>query len=118
MENPQIDFSIDKNNLYREESMTDIKVGAIRSLTPIKSDGTNDDSREAIYIGNTQLMSPQGPVPVQARLKATTLDEAIDIFPEAMKQAMEQMIEEAKKMQAEQTRAQQQEDSRIIMPGR
>ena len=94
MENSQIDFNIDKNNLYREESLTDLKIGAIRSLTPVKSDGTSDDSRETIYIGNTQLMSPQGPVPIQARLKAATLDEAIDVFPETMKQAMEQMIEE------------------------
>lgn len=117
MDNPQIDFSIDKNNLYREESLTDLKVGAIRSLTPIKSDGTSDEGRETIFIGNTQLMSPQGPVPIQARLTGKTLDEAIENFPEAMKQAMEQMIEEAKKMQAEQQRAQAQEESRIIMPG-
>ena len=117
MDNPQIDFSIDKNNLYREESLTDLKVGAIRSLTPIKSDGTSDEARDTIFIGNTQLMSPQGPVPIQARLTAKTLDEAIEIFPEAMKQAMEQMIEEAKKMQEEQQRAQAQEESRIIMPG-
>jgi hypothetical protein len=115
---PRIDFNIDKNNLYREESVTDLKVGAIRSLLPIKADGTRDETRQTIYIGNTQLMSPQGAVPIQAQLEAATLEEAIDNFPEAMKQAMEQMIEEIQEMQAERNRSMQQKESRIIMPGR
>ena len=28
----KIDFTVDKNNLYREESITDIKVASIRRL--------------------------------------------------------------------------------------
>ena len=40
----------------------------------------------------------------------------MDKFPEAMKQALEEVIENAKKMQAEQNRAQQKDDSRIILP--
>ena len=40
-----INFSIDKNNLYREESLTDLKVGSIRRLIPLKSDGNADDRR-------------------------------------------------------------------------
>jgi len=117
MTNEQIDFAIDKNNLYRDESITDLKVGAIRCLTPIKTDGTVDESRERLFFGHTQLMSPQGPVPIQARIQAATLEEAMEKFPGAMRQAMEEMVEEARKMHAEQGR-QQQEDSRIVMPGR
>lgn len=115
-QNPQIDFTVNPNNLYREESVTDLKVASIRSLTPIKLDGTRDESREVIYVGHTQLMSPQGPVPLQAPLNATTLEDAMNKFPEAMKQALEEVIENAKKMQAEQDRTQQQDDSRIILP--
>ncbi|MDY6990880.1 MAG: cytoplasmic protein [Thermodesulfobacteriota bacterium] len=117
MANEQIDFVIDKNNLYRDESITDLKVGAIRCLIPIKTDGTDDESRERLFVGHTQLMSPQGAVPVQASIQAATLEEAMEKFPGAMRQAMEEMIEQAKKMHAEQGR-QQQGDSRIIMPGR
>ena len=40
----KIDFSIDKNNLHREEAITDLKVGSIRRLIPIKPDGTEDES--------------------------------------------------------------------------
>ena len=117
MMNEQINFAIDKNNLYRDESVTDFKVGTIRYLTPIKIDGTDDDSRETLFFGHTQLMSPQGPVPIQARIQAATLEEAMEKFPGTMRQAMEEMIEKARKMHAQQSR-QQQEDSRIITPGR
>jgi len=115
-QNPQIDFTVNPSNLYREESITDLRVASIRSLTPIKADGTRDESREVIFVGHTQLMSPQGPVPLQAPLKATTLEDAMDKFPEAMEQALAEVIENAKKMQAEQDRAQQKDDSRIILP--
>jgi len=117
MANEQIDFVIDKNNLYRDESITDLKVGAIRCLIPIKTDGTNDESRERLFVGHTQLMSPQGTVPVQASIEAATLEEAMEKFPGAMRKAMEEMVEQARKMHAEQGR-QQPGDSRIITPGR
>ena len=117
MTDEQIDFAIDKNNLYREEGITDLKVGTIRCLIPIKTDGTDDESRERLFVGHTQLMSPQGTVPIQASIQAATLEEAMEKFPGAMRQAMEEMIEQARKTHAEQGR-QQQEDSRIIMPGR
>lgn len=118
MTDNQIDFTVEKNNLYREENIIDLKAASIRSLTPIKPDGTIDESREMIFVGNTQLMSPQGPVPLHAPLKASTLEEAMDIFPAAMQQAMAEMIENVKKMQQEQEQAKQEEGSRIIMPGR
>jgi len=115
-QNPRIDFTVKQDNLYREESITDLKVASIRSLTPIKPDGTRDESREVIFVGHTQLMSPQGPVPLQAPLKATSLEDAMDKFPKAMEQALAEVIENAKRMQAEQNRAQQRDESRIILP--
>jgi len=117
--NQQLDFAINIDNLYREESITDLKVGSIRCFTPIKADGTKDESRETMFVGHTQLMSPQGTVPLQAPIQAAQLEEAMKKFPEAMQQAMEEMMERARKMQAEQSRSpQQQDDSRIILPGR
>ena len=117
MTNNQLDFTVEKNNLYREENIIDLKSASIRCLTPIKPDGTVDEGREKIFVGHTQLMSPQGPVPLHAPLKASTLEEAMENFPEAMHHAMAEMIENVKKMQQEQEKLKQKEDSRIIVPG-
>ncbi len=111
----QIDFTPDTSNLYREESITDLKVASIRRLVPIKVDGTADPGRTEVFLAHTQLMSPEGPVPLQATLKATTLDEAFAEFPDAMKAELNQVIAKFQKMRQQQD---QKEDSRIIVPGR
>ncbi len=116
--NDQIDFTVARDNLYREEAITDLKAASIRCLTPVKSDGTIDDSREKFFVGHTQLMSPQGMVPIQAKLEASTLEKAMDIFPTAMQKAMDEMIENVKRMQQEQGQMRKDNDSRIIVPGR
>ncbi|MBW1773681.1 MAG: cytoplasmic protein [Deltaproteobacteria bacterium] len=116
-----IEFIIDKENLYREESFTDLKVGSIRRLVPVKPDGTDDPGRTPIFVGNTQLMSPDGPMPIQSKLSANTIEEAMDVFPEAMKQALGELVDRIQKMrqqQQQQQQGQQNDDSRIIMPGR
>jgi len=114
-EGQNIDFTVKKDNLYREDSITDLNVASIRRLTPVKPDGTEDTSRTTIFVGHTQLMSPQGPVPIQAHLEANNIEEAIDEFPEAMKKSLAEMVEKIKKIQEQQN---QKDDSRIIVPGR
>lgn len=103
------DVKMDMANLYREEAYTDLKTGGIRKLVPVKPDGTEDTSREAIYSGHTQLMSPHGPLPLQGGIEAKTLAEAVAKFPQAMEDAMNKMIEEAQQYQREQA-------SRIVTP--
>lgn len=105
------DFKIDTTSLYREESYTDLKVASIRKMVPVKPDGSDDDTREAHFFASTQLMSPQGPLPIQAPLKSKTLEAAIEEFPEVIKFAIERTIDEIRKMQ-------QKEESRIVVPGR
>ncbi|MEW6358872.1 MAG: cytoplasmic protein [Planctomycetota bacterium] len=112
-----MDFTVDGNNLYREETITDLNVASIRRLIPIKPDGTEDNSREAMFFGHTQLMSPQGPLPIHAHLEAKTLQEAMDAFPAAMEQALAEVIARIREMQ-EQQRRERQGGSGIIMPGR
>lgn len=112
-----INFTIDKTTLYREESVTDLKIGSIRRLIPVKADGTDDNTRNEVFIGHTQLMSPEGPLPIQSELSAKTLEEAIDVFPAAMKQALMEMVEKIQQMQR-QEQLKPQGDSRIIVPGR
>ena len=113
----QIDFTVDQNNLYREESFTDLKVASIRRLVPVNIDGSDDTSRVPIYIGHTQLMSQEGPLPIQAKLSATTMAEALTEFPPAMEKALAEMVEKIKQMQTQQQQ-QQRDQSRIIVPGR
>jgi hypothetical protein len=96
------DVKMDTANLYREESYTDLKTGGIRKLVPIQLDGSEDSSRDAVFTGHTQLMSPHGPLPLQGAIEAKTLAEAVEKFPQAMEEAMNKMIEEAQQYQREQ----------------
>jgi hypothetical protein len=115
--NQQIEFKVDRDNLYREEGLTDMKTASIRRLVPIKADGSPDTSRTEIFVGSTQLMTPEGPLPIQARLMANNLSEAFDEFPSAMQQALNEVIDELQKMQ-QQRKNQKRDSSRIIVPGR
>ncbi len=111
-----IDFTVDQKNLYREESFTDLKVATIRRLIPVNTDGTDDNSRTPIFLGHTQLMSPEGPVPLQARLVANSLEEAMGEFPKTMENALAQVVENLKELQKRE--AAEKDESRIIVPGR
>jgi hypothetical protein len=104
-----IDFSVDRQNLYREETFTDLKVASIRRLTPVTSDGSVDKTRKTVFVGETNLMTAAGPLPVQAMIPAKQLQQAIKRFPEAMQAAVEKLADDVQKMQ-------QKEDSRIIAP--
>ena len=120
-ENNSIDFTVDRSNLYKEESFTDLKVGNIRRLIPVKPDGTEDKTRRAIFVGQTNLMTPNGPLPIQGVIKAKELQQAVKRFPEAMEEAVERIMEEAQKMKDQQGSkilTKPEEDSRIIIPGR
>ena len=114
----QIDFTVDLNNLYREESITDLKVASIRQMLPIKPDGSDDPSRTPIFVGSTQLMTPEGPLPIQAKLMANNINEAFAEFPGAMQVALSDMIDKIQKMQEQERQQARQNDSRIIVPGR
>jgi hypothetical protein len=104
------EITFDADNLYREEVFTDLKVGSLKQLTPMTVDGERDLSRPVIFMGETQLMSQLGPLPVQVRIDADSLADAIKAYPEAIKAAVEAMIEEVKELQRK-------EMSRIVVPG-
>ena len=103
------DIRIDTASLYLEESFTDLKVGSIRRLVPVKTDGSPDPTRPVRFIGQTQLMSQLGPLPVQCAIEAATLAEAIERFPQAIKVAVDELVAEAREMQ-------RREMSRIVAP--
>ena len=113
----QIDFTVDQNNLYREDSLTDLKVATIRRLVPVKQDGSEDPSRTSIFMGHTQVMTPEGPLPLQARLAANNMTEAFDAFPDAMQQALSEVVQHLQEMRRKE-QEKKMDDSRIIVPGR
>ena len=86
------EIAVDRDNLYREEVYTDLKVATIRCLIPITSEGTPDMSRPTLYSAQTTLMSQAGPVPVQCPLEASSLEGAIAEFPEAINKAVERPV--------------------------
>ncbi len=112
-----LDFKVDKNNLYREESVTDLKIANIQRLIPIHLDGSEDSSRETIFLGRTQLNSPQGPIPIQAKLSAKTLEQAMDMFPKAMEAETQKVVESFRQMQQQQEQQKKAKQSNIIVPG-
>ena len=115
---PEIDFSVDRQNLYLEEMFTDLKVASIRRLTPVKPDGNADKTRKTLFVGQTHLVSPNGPIPIQNVIQAKDLQQAVKRFPEAMLAAVDRLVEEAKKMKDEENSRIIKDEPRIIVPGR
>jgi hypothetical protein len=112
------EFKIDRSNLFIEESFTDLKIGTIKRLTPVKTDGSEDKGRKTVFVGHTSIMTPNGPLPIQNVIGAKELSQAIKKFPEAMQEAMDRLIEEVKKYQEQEQSQIQKPDSNIIIPGR
>ena len=106
----KINVEVDKDNLYLEESFTDLKAGSIRRLTPVMADGSEDKSRKTLFMAHTQLMTQMGLLPIQCELEAETIKEAAEKFPAAVNEAVENLIEKANEMRRN-------EASRIIVPG-
>lgn len=107
--NESLDLRFDENNMFREEVYTDLKVGTVRSLTPVNADGSEDHSRTAMFVGTFHIMTPAGTLPVEDRLPANNLKEAIAVYPETMAVAAQKLFAELEKLEKE-------KDSRIIVP--
>jgi hypothetical protein len=72
-----------RQDLYREDVYSDRKVGTIRVMTPVKSDGTPDPLRQPSYVGQAQIMTPGGLLPLSFEIPASSLREACDRFADA-----------------------------------
>jgi hypothetical protein len=94
--------SMDATQIYREETFTDRKVGTIRRLTPVSANGADDGARAVLFVGQAQVMTPMGAVPISFELEAATLDVAIEKFGAAAEQAVHQTMRELQEMRREQ----------------
>jgi hypothetical protein len=92
---------MDATNLYREEVITDRQVGTIRVLYPIKPDGLSDGARKVLYVGETQVLTPAGMLPIAFEIDALSLAEAIEKFSEGVKEAVERTIREIQELRRE-----------------
>lgn len=86
------------DDLYREDIYTDRQVGTVRRLTPVTAEGADDPQRAVLYLGQTQILTPVGALPVSFEIPASSLKEAIAAFGDGAQRAAEQTIEELREM--------------------
>jgi hypothetical protein len=106
-----VELRMDPSSLYREETFTDRRVGVIRVMTPVKTDGAIDLGRKILYVGEAQLLSPVGALPITFEIDATSLGDAAEKFAEGAKVAVERAIRELQELRREQS-------SNIVIPDR
>ncbi len=97
-EQGQPDFRMCSTDLYREESFTDRRTGTIRRLSPVKPDGLPDPARRIVYMGETQLLTSAGALPLSFEIEAHSLDEAAAKYGEDVKRAFNEAMEELQKL--------------------
>ena len=102
--------AMDPNGLFREENYTDQKMGAIRKLIPVNSDGSDDSSRDVAFFGSAQVMTPMGAIPLNFALEGTTIGEAAADFAGKAAIAVDEAAKELERMRREQA-------SQIVVPG-
>ncbi len=104
------EITMDANDLYLEDMYTDQKVGTIRRMTPVTVDGEVDAARPVLFIGQAQMMTPAGALPLTFELEATTLAEAVANYGDGAGKAMEETMAELQEMRRQQA-------SQIVVPG-
>ena len=108
-DNTDPEISMDSESLFKEEMFTDRKVGTIQRLTQVDGEGQPLDGGEVLFVGQTQLMTRAGPLPLSFELDANTLSEAAEKFAAGANTAMEETVKRLEDMRREQS-------SSIIVP--
>jgi len=111
MSQPNIELKMDATSLYREEMYTDRRIGTVRVLTPVTSAGAPDGSRAVLYVGETQLLTPGGLLPLAFEIEATSFADAIEKFGNGAREAVERTRRELDELRREAA-------SSIIVPDR
>jgi hypothetical protein len=104
-----LEAQMSADSLYREDIFTDQRVGTIRRMTPVKSDGSDDPSRPLVFVGQATVMTPMGSLPLSFELQATTLAEAVTQFGPAAQHAIEDAARELQELR-------RQASSSIVIP--
>jgi len=107
---PELDIQMDPTSLYREEVYTDRKIGTIRAVVPVTADGATDLARKVLYIGEAQIVTQAGPLPVSFDIDAPSLAAAVAAYGEAAKAGVERTIQQLQELR-------RQSSSPLIVPG-
>jgi hypothetical protein len=104
------EIRMNSEDLYREEIITDRRVGSIRRLVPVTSDGFDDKGRTVRFEGQTTILTAGGGLPLTFEIEAHTLTEALVMFPEAAQLALTQILKDVEELRRERA-------SPLILPG-
>lgn len=104
------DPSMDANDLWREEIVTDRKIGTLRVMTPIRADGQPDPARRTTYVGEAQMMTNMGALPISFEIEAASLAEAVAGYGAAAGEAFERTMRELQELR-------RQASSSLVLPG-
>jgi hypothetical protein len=104
------DIAMDGAALYKEETFTDRRVGTLQRLTPITAAGAMDSTRPVLYVGQTQVLTPAGALPLTFDVPAASLEEAVKQFGDLAQQALARTMKRLEELRREQA-------SSIIVPG-
>jgi len=105
------ELRMDPTSLFREETYTDRRLGVIRVLTPVTKDGLPDASRRVVHLGEAQLLTQVGALPLTFEIEAGSLGDATENFAAGAKVAVERAVKELQEMRREAA-------SPIIIPDR
>jgi hypothetical protein len=108
-EQQNAELKIDPNSLYMEEIFTDRRIGTIRRLTPVNEEGQRDTARAVLYMGETQVLTPAGALPIGFEIGAGSLGEAAEKFGQLAKEAIERTVKELQELR-------RQAASQIVIP--
>jgi len=92
---------MDPTSLYREDVITDRRVGTLRVMTPIKTDGSTDPGRQVVYVGEAQLLTQAGLLPLVFEIDATSLADAVEKFAAGATVAIERTRRELEDLRRE-----------------
>ena len=103
------ELKLDPDKLYVEEIFTDRRIGTIRRLTPVTKDGKPDAARAILYVGETQIMTPAGSIPIAFEIGAASVGEAAEKFGALAKEAIDRTVHELQELR-------RQASSSIVIP--
>ena len=105
-----LELRMEATDLYQEEMFTDRRAGTLQRLTPVDKTGRPDATRPVLYVGQTQLMSRMGALPLSFEIPADSLEQAVQGFAAAANGALQETLQKLEDMRREQA-------SSLIVPG-
>jgi hypothetical protein len=97
------DAKMDPASLYREEIYTDRAAATLRVLVPVTKDGAPDAARPTVYMGEAQILTNMGPLPINFEIDASGLADAVAKYGDAAKEGVENAMRELQEMRRAQS---------------